>query len=112
MSVRYSDNTAYIKAKVSSGVPLALRFALDDIQRISNPKTPRRLGDLRLQVRKEVRGRTGTITWWSNHAIYQEDPKKPFTNYTTPGTGPHFAKNSVHEVVHNFDYYLKKAGIK
>ena len=110
MSVRYSDNTAYIKAKVSSGVPLALRFALDDIQRISNPKTPMNKGDLRNQVRKSVLGYRGIIRWMSNHAIFQEN--KQYRNYTTPGTGPRFARNSVYEVTRNFDYYLKKAGVK
>jgi hypothetical protein len=110
VSVSIVDNTAYIKAKVSSGIPLALRFALDDIHRIANPRTPMQHGNLRAEVTKTVVGKIGTITWHANYAIYQE--KKRFSNYTTPGTGPNYAENSVTQIVGNFNTYLQKAGIK
>jgi len=109
MPIKSTNNTVYIKAKISANIPLALRLALDDIHRVADPVTPKRLGDLRSQVRKQVLGQRGSITWLSRHAIYQEN--KQYANYTTPGTGPGFARKSAISIVGEFDKYLKKAGL-
>jgi len=109
MSVKYTDNTAKITTDASKGINLAIRFMLDDIDKTANPVTPKRLGDLRRNIVKNVLGHKGTIVWGKNYAIYQE--VKQYTNYTTPGTGPHYAEKSVKKVVGNYSVYFKKAGV-
>lgn len=86
-----------------------MRFMLDDIDRISAPKTPKRLGDLRRNKLKQVLGLHATIQWRQQYAAVQED--KQHQNYTTPGTGPHYAENAVKEVVSNAGKYFRRAGL-
>lgn len=107
MSVKIHDNTATIVTDTLKGANLALRFMLEDVERIARPVTPKKEGNLRKDILKSVLGLRGTIKWDKNYAIYQE--KKQFKNYTTPGTGPHYAENSVKQVVANADKYFKKA---
>lgn len=110
MSVSITDNSAQLISEVDNKTSLGIRFMLDAIQRISNPKTPMKHGNLRADVIKSVEGKTGYITWDKNYAIYQE--KKQFTHYTTSGTGPHFAEDAVKEVVKNGATYFRMAGMK
>lgn len=107
MSVKVSDNTATITTSTLKGANLALRFMLDDIDKTSRPVTPKKLGNLRNDILKSVLGLRGTIKWEKNYAIFQE--KKQFRNYTTPGTGPHFAENSVIKVTRKSEEYFRKA---
>lgn len=109
MSVRYTDNTAKIISDTAKGANLAVRFMLDDIDRSAFPITPKREGNLRRDILKSVLGTKGTITWGKRYAIYQES--KQYANYTTPGTGPHYAEKSVHKVADNYQVYFKKANI-
>ena len=62
-----------------------------------------------MDIVKQVLGLKGKIVWGKNYAIYQES--KQYRNYTTPGTGPHFAENSVKEVVRNSESIAKKVGL-
>jgi len=107
MSVKIKDNTTRIILDTQRSASLAIRYMLDDIHQIANPKTPRKFGNLRGNVRKAVIGLKGTITWGQNYAIYQE--YKRFVNYSTGGTGPHFAENSVEAVMRNPQSAMKKA---
>jgi hypothetical protein len=107
MSVKVVDLTPAFKSLNRTQTSLALRFMVDDIARISNPVTPKRFGNLRSDISRQVIGTTGRITWVKEYAIYQE--LKQFRNYTTPGTGPHFAEKSVMTVVGNQEDYFKKA---
>lgn len=107
MSVKVEDNTARIIVDSTKGANLALRFMLDDIDRAARPVTPKKQGNLRNDIVKSVLGLRGTIKWEKNYAIFQE--KKQFRNYTTPGTGPHFAENSVKKIVNKADDYFRKA---
>ena len=109
MSVRVVSNVARINAESDISLSMALRFMAEDVQRISEPFTPKLSGDLRRRVIKQVLGKTATITWDTEYAAYQEDIQH--VNYTTPGTGPHFAENAVKEVVENADFYFEKARV-
>lgn len=107
MSVKITDNTATIVTDNLRNANLALRFMVEDVERIARPVTPKKMGNLRKDILKTVIGLRGTIKWDKKYAIYQE--KKQFKNYTTPGTGPHYAENSVKQVVDNAEKYFKKA---
>lgn len=109
MSVKIKDNTAQINIEMQHGIPVAIRLMLEDIEREANPKTPRREGGLRKSIRRTVVGPHGEIEWAKEYAVFQE--KKQYQNYTTPGTGPHFAENAVRKVVDNADYYFEKAKV-
>lgn len=112
MSVKITSNTAQVLSEVGNRTGLAIRFMLDEIDREAEHKTPKKHGNLRADKLKIVQGKRGYIAWTKNYAVYQEDLKSRFTNYTTPGTGPNFAKNAVRKVVRNSDLFFKKAGIK
>lgn len=107
MSVKVDDNTATIVTDSLKGANLALRFMLDDIDRVANPVTPKKEGNLRRDLFKSVQGLRGTIKWQKGYAAVQE--KKQFKNYTTPGTGPHYAENAVKKVTARSQEYFKKA---
>lgn len=109
MSVKVQDNTGKIKLDIKRKSSLALRFMMDDIQDISEPKTPRDRGYLRRNVQAQVLGLTGKITWGQRYAVYQEN--KQFRNYTTAGTGPHFARDSVQQIAKNPRSAMKRAGL-
>lgn len=60
----------------------------------SYPITPKKSGELRRKRRKESIRNGVSITWQSDHAAVQEAGRRrgarPFTRYTTPGTGKAF----------------------
>lgn len=107
MSVKFSDNTAKIIFEHDNSTSLAIRYMLDAIETTAFPKTPKRDGNLRKDILKQVLGKKGIITWKKNYAVYQE--KKQFVNYSTPGTGPHFAEGAVRKVTDNSAQYFRKA---
>ncbi len=109
MSYKVNSNTAQLNNEFENKVSLAIRLMLEDIHRISIPGTPREHGNLRADVLKNVQRRRGTIAWTKNYAIYQE--KKQFSNYTTPGTGPHFAEGSVRLITERSDQYWRRVGL-
>lgn len=107
MSVKIKDNTTMIILQTQRNASLALRFMLDDMHSIANPKTPKDKGILRNDVLKTVNGLRGTIKWLAKYAIYQE--LKKFNNYTTSGTGPNFAKNSAESIAKSPQAAMRKA---
>lgn len=109
MAYKLTNNVAVIKASNDANIPLALRFMLDNAHSVAYPNTPKDTGDLRSNVTKNVIGRQGIISWRMNYAIYQEENQ--YTNYTTAGTGPNFAKNAVAETLDNADEFFRKARI-
>ena len=109
MSVNVSDQTSFVKADAHAKAAIALRLMLDGIDKAAEPGTPRKLGDLRKNKLKRVLGLQGTIVWMQQYAATQED--KQFKNYTTPGTGPHYAENAVMEVVAQDQQYFRRAGL-
>lgn len=109
MSVRVIDNHPKIVVDTTRKASVALRFIGDDVLRRSTPITPKRRGNLRRDTLIQVLGLSATVKWGKNYAIYQE--KKQYRNYTTPGTGPHFAEKSVKGAVDNAQSQFKKAGL-
>lgn len=100
MSVKIQDNTPKLKIDVQRGINLTLRYALDEVDKLAFPKTPKDRGELRKNIRKTVSASRGTIQWASNYAAFQERgySSGPIRRYTTPGTGAHFAENAVKAV--------------
>ena len=109
MSVKVIDNTAKITIDTSRKASLALRFIGDDVLRRANPITPKKRGNLRRDTLVQVLGLSAKIKWGKNYAIYQE--RRQYRNYTTPGTGAHFAEKSVQQAVNNASSQFKKAGL-
>jgi len=109
MSYRIVSNVGKILADKQNNIPLAIRFALEDLKKRSTPRTPKKFGNLRMNTKVAVLGNHGDITWGQNYAVYQENYQ--YTHYTTAGTGPHFASNSAREVAENSVDYLRKARV-
>ena len=111
MSVRITDNTPKIRLDNDQRIGLFLRQMLDEVHRVSNPKTPKKLGDLRSNVKKIVRGHRGSIEWGQVYAIPQEVGIIRGTrvrHYTTPGTGPHFAEKGIRSAISKTTAIAKK----
>lgn len=114
MSVKYTSNAAKILIDTSRRASLGLRFILDDIQQRSTPNTPLDKGPLRQSVQKQVLGLKSTIVWPQKYAQTQEAGTakgRRFTNYTTAGTGPHFAETAVIESIKNATASFRKSGL-
>lgn len=111
MPTRIVNNVARLKVKLDNNAGVALRLALEDIHRIATPVTPMDTGNLRQQIQKQIESnKQGYIQWNANYALYQENPPRKF-NYTTPGTGPHFAEKAVKHVAENFSDYMRRAKV-
>lgn len=119
MSVTIQDNTVSVKNDVETGMGLAIRLLLEDIFVEATPVTPMEKGDLRKRVLRKMEGnRKGSITWESSYAGVQEQGFRRtangivfFRNYTTPGTGPHYARDSVENIMARLPEYLEKVGL-
>lgn len=112
--VNTTDNTVKILVDDLRNASLALQFMLQDIQRKADPKTPKDTGRLRQSPVRQVLGLKGIIEWKKVYAQYQErgarkDGSHRVRNYSTPGTGPHWAENAVIEVAKSAELYFKKA---
>lgn len=107
MSVKIKDNTGLIILDTERKASLALRYMLEDIHQIANPVTPKDKGYLRSNVLKTVLGLKGSIKWGQQYASRLETKK--FINYTTAGTGPHYAEKSVQTVSKSPQNAMRKA---
>lgn len=120
MPVKMNDNSLRALSDVENGVGLAIRMLLDDIYVEATPVTPRKTGDLRHRVLRQMEGNfKGSITWATPYAAVQEQGYRTtkdghriyFRHYTTPGTGPKYAQNSVESRMANLPDYLDKVGL-
>lgn len=109
VSVQIKDNTSAIDNSFTVKSNIFLRFAADDIVKNSTPMTPKDTGRLRMDILKQVLGLSGKVIWGKNYAIYQET--KQFRNYTTSGTGPHYAEKGVAKSVSRTAQIAKQAGL-
>lgn len=109
MSVKITDHTGNILNDLSVKASIFLRMFAEEVVKTAERVTPKNTGDLRNNVLKEVHGLSGKIKWIKDYAIYQET--KQFKNYTTPGTGPHFAEDTVRDMVSRTNEITKKAGL-
>lgn len=106
MGVKITDNSALTKFKVESDIMVINRFIIEDIHFKSSPATPMKTGDLRLKVDKTTEGKKSVIRWLSPYSAIQENVH--FKNYSTPGTGPHFARDSVKSTMNNLNEQIRK----
>lgn len=109
MSYKIVDYTNKIIGDTEQKSSIFLRNIAEEIVKVAKPNTPKDTGRLRSDVIKQVLGLKGKIIWSKNYAIYQET--KQYRNYTTGGTGPHFAKNAVKEVVTKINSIARKSGL-
>lgn len=109
MRVHTTDNTGQVEQEILLKASLFLRVIADEIVKISEPHTPKKSGRLRMDTNRSVQGLHGRVKWGKNYAIYQET--KQFKNYTTPGTGPHYAENAVKEAVKQTGWIARKVGL-
>lgn len=106
----FDSKSSAVELQTLSG----MRQLIEDIHRISRPKTPLRFGDLRGDVIKTVTKLgdvvRGTIEWARPYAWYQERgyTNGPVRRYTTPGTQAHFAETSVIEATQDTSKYFGK----
>lgn len=108
MSVRVTDNTGAVRNETEQKASIFLRMVAEDI--VNDDKgTPKKEGGLRRDVLKQVLGLRGKVEWRKRYAARQEDTQ--FKNYTTPGTGPHFAENAVKKVVDKTGVLAKRSGL-
>jgi len=110
MSVRITDNTSKILNETKIKANVFLRLMTDEVVNESTPKTPKKSGRLRSDITKSVLALKGKIVWGKKYAAKQETTQ--FKNYTTAGTGPHYAENAVRKAVNKTSSIAKKAGLK
>lgn len=114
--VRYTDNTMQVKGNVGQKTSTFLRLMLDKIHDIAKPKTPKKDGNLKNDVLKQVLGHHGTMVWNKDYAAVQErgsrrDGSYRIKNYSTPGTGPTYARDAVNEGIKDTPIIASRAGI-
>ena len=98
---------------LNSRIELGNRLLIEDIYDKSIPLTP--LGNtanLRMFVRRYTEDKDGIIEWTVPYASYQNrgmryDGSHVVKNYTTPGTGAHFADMAVEQCLERVDDYYK-----
>ena len=118
MTVKVQDNTPIVKDDIDVATALTIRLMLNDIHAISTPVTPLRDNGLRTSVLEYMdSGTKGIIEWRVPYASVQEkgyrvNPKTGeriyFSHYTTPGTGAHYAEDSV---MANASKYMEQGGL-
>lgn len=106
---KVTDNTNNIINSLTQKASVFLRLMSDEIIKISTPITPKKSGRLRMDVVKQVLGLKGKIIWGKKYGVYQEENQ--FKNYTTPGTGPHFAQKGAEGGVEKTQSVAKRSGL-
>lgn len=96
----FKDYSQSVKAVFENRIILNNQKIVDQIHLTSLINTPFRTGALRNTVQKYSNGHDAFITWSMNYAAYQErgsnpDGSRPVRHYTTPGTGPWYARGAV-----------------
>lgn len=103
------DRTSSVISTIQQRGSVFLRNVAEEIVSESTPRTPKKTGQLRRDILKQVLGLKGKVVWNKRYASIQET--KQFRNYTTPGTGPKFAENAVRKVVGKANVIAKRSGL-
>lgn len=120
MSYTIKDNVPALIIKTKQEATAFLRIAGDELIKISTPKTPRRDNDLRSRVLKGVIGLSARVVWKMPYAAAQEAGQRTvrssgkvvrFRNYTTPGTGAHFAEDAAKQIPYRTAIIARRAGL-
>ena len=106
---KITDNTNNVINQLSQKASIFLRLMADEVVNISTPITPKKSGRLRMDVVKQVLGLKGKIMWGKKYGIHQET--KQFINYTTPGTGPHFAQKGAEGGIGKTQSVAQRSGL-
>lgn len=114
MSVKVEDFTSNIISQTEHRASVFLRLLADEIVENARPNTPKDKGNLSRDILRIVTGLHGSVDWRKTYASYQErgsraDGSRKVKNYTTPGTGPHYAENAVEKAVKNSNAIAKLA---
>ncbi len=103
MASKMVDRTGIVKSTVHQRASVFIRLAADRFVQIARPTTPKKEGNLSRDVLRTVLGLKGRVEWRKGYATYQErgrrfDGSRPVKNYTTPGTGPKFARKAADQL--------------
>jgi len=109
VKVTVTDMTKQFESSTDVKANIFLRMFADKVVSTAEPNTPKDTQDLRNRIVKSVLGLKGKIKWNAEYASIQEE--KQFSNYTTPGTGPNFAKNAVRDTVKSASKIMKDVGL-
>lgn len=112
MAVKVINHKPAVVIDIHRQTSLAIRYMLDRIDATAEPNTPKRLGNLRRDITKQVLGLSGAIVWHKVYAAPQEAGiirGSRVQHYTTPRTGPHFAENAVRKIVASAEQDFRKA---
>lgn len=109
MAYRSKSNINNVTNQLKVRTNVFLRLMTDEIVRNSDPKTPKQTGDLRRSILKQVLGTSAVVVWNKEYATRME--KIQFQNYTTPGTGPHYAENAVKAAYKDSERVARNAGL-
>lgn len=107
--VTVKDNSQSIINDITIKASIFLRTTMDFIDKQSEPRTPKKFGNLRRDKLKQVLGLKGKIVWRKKYASKMEQVQ--FANYTTAGTGPRFAEKAVKKAVSDTQRLAKAAGL-
>lgn len=116
MSLRIIDKTIEVKSFTSQKANIFLRLMSDKLIELSEPNTPKRKGNLRTDILKQTLGLKSKVIWGKGYAAYQErgarkDGSRAVRNYTTGGTGAHFAENAARKLPEYIYDVARKAGM-
>lgn len=106
MSVDINDKTGKVISDTTFKSGSFMREIVEKIVNESQGRTPKKTGALRRNVLKQVLGKNGKIIWKQPYASIQEDVQ--FKNYTTAGTGPHYAERAVKKVIADTDIIARR----
>ena len=108
-----TDNIDSIVSKVNVGKSLMLRQMGEDFYRLSQPITPMKTGNMRQNVLRQVDGDTVHVTWMEDYSLFQNNPRRPMRNYTTPGTNSHFIENTIPKITdeEHISTYARMLGV-
>ena len=111
MASKYSSNRTSAEAALNLKLRLGLINMGGDILKLSTPVTPYKEGDLRIRRRVTPTSKGARVEWLAGHAAVQNRGfragARPFTHYTTPGTGSHFVEAGIKAAVNNLKSYFK-----
>ena len=111
MSSKYSSRRTAAEAAVIVKLRKGVINMGGDILRLSTPVTPYKHGDLRVRRRVVPTANGARVEWLSGHAAVQNRGfragARPFRQYTTPGTGPHFVEAGIKAVKANIGSYFE-----
>ena len=116
MAVKVIDNTRKITNSATVKANIFLRLMAERVERIAEPKTPKRVGDLKRNILKTVIGLKSVVKWQQRYAAYQErgadkQGNRVVKNYSTPGTGKGFAENAIKQADKETEQIAKQAGL-